>query len=141
MLQVRVELDLVDRRRRLGRLEDPVEVLGQVVGDSDGADQACGFDLFHLGPFGLVIFFLSAEEGSVDQVADICEERLSVSGLTRLNLYPDNDGLPDSQINIINPQFLQTGVQRSRDISNIRQHFGHDVEFLARDFGFLNRYA
>jgi hypothetical protein len=69
MLQVRVEFDLVDRRGRLGRLEDPVEVLGQVVGDSDGAGQARGFDLFHLGPFGLVVFFLVAEERGVDQVA------------------------------------------------------------------------
>lgn len=69
MLEVRVEFDLVDRRWRLSRLEDPVQVFGQVVGDSDGAGQACGFDLLHLSPLGLVVFFLFAEEGCMDQVA------------------------------------------------------------------------
>lgn len=76
MLEVRVEFDLVDRGRRLGRFEDPVEVLGQVVGDTDRAGQAGGFDLFHLGPFGLVVFLFVAEEGGVDQVAYV----LSASG-------------------------------------------------------------
>ena len=87
MLQVRVELDLIDRRRRLGRLEDPVEVLGQIVGDSDGAGQACGFDLFHLGPFGLVVFFLFAEKGGVDEVAGVFRR----SVLARVSQYVDNN--------------------------------------------------
>ena len=63
-----MEFDLVNRGWRGSRFEDPVEVFGQVVGDSDGASEAGGFELFHLLPLGLVLFFLLAEEGGVDQV-------------------------------------------------------------------------
>jgi len=45
-------------------------VLRQVVGDSNGASEAGGFELFHLLPLGLVLFFLLAEERSVDQVPE-----------------------------------------------------------------------
>jgi hypothetical protein len=52
-----------------------------------------------------------------------------------------NSSQKDSQINIINPQFLQAGVQRGGDVGDVRQHFGHDVEFVARDAGFLDSYT
>jgi hypothetical protein len=42
------------------------------------------------------------------------------------------------QINMIDTKLLQARVQRSRDISNIRQNFRHDVEFLAGDAGLLD---
>lgn len=66
VLEVRVEFDLVDGGGRRSCFEEPVEVLGEVVRDADGASEAGGFDLFHLLPFGLVLFFLLAEEGGVD---------------------------------------------------------------------------
>ena len=68
VLEVRVEFDLVDGGGSGGRFEEPVEVLGEVVGHADGASEAGGFELFHLLPLGLVLFFLFAEEGGVDQV-------------------------------------------------------------------------
>ena len=68
VLEVGVEFDLVDGGWRGRRLEDPIEVFGQVVRDADGASEAGGFELFHLLPLGLVFFFLLAEEGGVDQV-------------------------------------------------------------------------
>lgn len=68
VLEVRVEFDLVDGGGSGGRFEEPVEVLGEVVRDADGASEAGGFELFHLLPLGLVLFFLLAEEGGVDQV-------------------------------------------------------------------------
>jgi hypothetical protein len=60
--------------------------------------------------------------------------------------HPDDNNRQTSshknlQINVIHPQLLQAGVQRGGDISNIRQHFGHDVEFVARDAGFFDSYA
>jgi hypothetical protein len=61
------------------------------------------------------------------------------------SLYPDGKWTKqqpkNSQINVINPQFLQAGVQRGGDVGDVRQHLGHDVEFVARDTGFLNGYA
>jgi hypothetical protein len=51
-----------------------------------------------------------------------------------------NSSHKNSQINVINPQLLQASVQRGGDISDIRQHFGHDVELLALDAGFLDSY-
>jgi len=42
------------------------------------------------------------------------------------------------QINILNTELLQARVQRRRDVSDIRQDFRHDVEFLARDAGLLD---
>ena len=45
----------------------------------------------------------------------------------------------DLQINVIYAQFLQTRVQRRREVSDVGQHFGHDVEFLARNPGLLDR--
>ena len=63
-----MEFDLVDGGWRSSCFEDPVEVLGQVVGHADGASEAGGFELFHLLPLGLVLLFLLAEEGGVDQV-------------------------------------------------------------------------
>jgi len=48
---------------------------------------------------------------------------------------------PNSQIDIVNTQLLQAGVQCCRDIGNVRQYFGHDVEFLARLAGLFNSYA
>jgi len=70
VLEVGVEFDLVDGGWRGRRLEDPIEVFGQVVRDADGASEAGGFELFHLLPLGLVLFFLLAEERSVDQVPE-----------------------------------------------------------------------
>jgi hypothetical protein len=39
---------------------------------------------------------------------------------------------------MINTQLLQACVQRRRDISNIRQDFRHDVQFLASHAGLLD---
>lgn len=66
MLEVRVELDLIDRRRVLAVLEDDVEVLREVVADADGFCKAFVFELLHLLPFGLVFFLAIGEEGSVN---------------------------------------------------------------------------
>jgi hypothetical protein len=55
---------------RGGCFEEPVEVFGEVVGDADGAGEACSLQLFHLLPLRLVLFFLFAEEGGVDQVPE-----------------------------------------------------------------------
>lgn len=81
MLKIGVELDLVNRRRRLARLQDEVEVLRQVVADSDGFGKALRFQLFHLPPFLLVLFFALAEEGGVDQIASNRSISLSTSTL------------------------------------------------------------
>lgn len=69
VLQVGVELDLVDGGRDAGGLEEPGELLGQVVRDADRAREAGLFEGLHLRPFGLVRFFAVGEEGGVDEVA------------------------------------------------------------------------
>lgn len=39
---------------------------------------------------------------------------------------------------MVNTELLQARVQRSRDISNVRQHLGHNVKFLAGDARLLD---
>jgi hypothetical protein len=39
---------------------------------------------------------------------------------------------------MVNTKLLQAHVQRSRDVSDVRQDLGHDVELLAGDAGLLN---
>lgn len=58
MLEVRVEFDLIDRGRRLARLHDPIEVLGQVVADAYGLGQALGLHVLHSFPL-LLVFLLA----------------------------------------------------------------------------------
>jgi hypothetical protein len=71
VLQIRMEFNLIDRWRGLRGLEDPVEMLGQVVADANGLRQTLGLQLLHLLPFGLVFFLALAEEWGVDKVAAI----------------------------------------------------------------------
>ena len=81
-----MELDLVYGRWCDGCFEEPVEVLGKVVGDADGASEAGGFELFHLLPLGLVLLFLLTEEGSVDQVP-ARQEQLDLVNHTQNGCY------------------------------------------------------
>ena len=50
LLEERVELDLVDRRQRLGLAGQPLEVLDAEVGDADRAGTALGVDPFEGAP-------------------------------------------------------------------------------------------
>lgn len=70
VLQIRVEFDLVDTRRYRAALENELQVLLAVVAYADGLGQSLRFELFHLLPFRLVVFFLVTEEGSVNQIAN-----------------------------------------------------------------------
>lgn len=62
MLEIRMELDLVDRWRYFARLQDPFEMLWQVIADADRFREALFLELFHLLPFCLMVFLLVAEE-------------------------------------------------------------------------------
>jgi hypothetical protein len=42
------------------------------------------------------------------------------------------------QVNILDAQLLQTRLQRRRDVFDIRQHFRHNVQLVARDAGLLD---
>lgn len=68
VLEVRVEFDLVDGWPGLGGLENPFEVLLEVVADADGPRQALGLHFFHLRPFLLVLGFVVGEERGVDEI-------------------------------------------------------------------------
>jgi hypothetical protein len=79
MLQVRVEFDLVDRRRDPRRLEDDVEVFRVVVAHADGPRQTLRLQLLHLSPAGLVFGFVLCVEGAVDEVAFLFRREVMVS--------------------------------------------------------------
>lgn len=64
-----MELDLVDGRSYLGRLQDGIEMRLQEVADPDALCLATGRHLFHLGPFLLqYCWVLICKERSVDEV-------------------------------------------------------------------------
>lgn len=68
VLQVRVVLDLVDRGRNFGRLQNWIEVFLDVVGHSDRLGTSGRANGFHLGPLRLQHLGVRGEEWRVDQV-------------------------------------------------------------------------
>ena len=66
-----MELDLVDGGRDASSLQNRREVLGEVVGDSDGLCEAGGLDVFHGLPGLLVLLWGIGIERSVDEVSCI----------------------------------------------------------------------
>ena len=83
-LQVRVQLDLVDRGRHLCRLHEGVDVRGQEVADADRGRQAVRLEFLHGCPGGLealgVVAFV-CEEGRVEKVqVDVVELELFERG-------------------------------------------------------------
>lgn len=62
VLKVRMVLYLVDRRGNFGRLENGIEVLLDVVRDTDRLGTSGSLDGFHLSPFSLEDFGIRGEE-------------------------------------------------------------------------------
>ena len=128
MLQVGMELYLVDCRRNVARLEDPLELLWEIVADTDGLCEALALKLFHLLPLLLMVFFLVAEEGSVDEIATPPNQHQLWKILKRDHI----------QVNIVHLKLLQTRLQRRGNIGNVADDLRNQVEFLSRHAGLLD---
>lgn len=129
VLQVRMELDLVDRRRDRSSLENPVQVLGQVVRDPNRLRQALSLELLHLLPLRLMLIFLLSEERRVNQIPTV---KIVSTSPTLTRTTSSGPSQQYSQIHMINPQLLQTRLQRPRNISNLRQHLSNHIKLLPR---------
>lgn len=69
VLKVWVKLDLVESWRHRGCLQNPIEVLVEVVANANRLCKALSLQLLHLLPFLLVVLLLLAEEWCVDEVS------------------------------------------------------------------------
>ncbi|EGX93195.1 DNA double-strand break repair and VJ recombination XRCC4 [Cordyceps militaris CM01] len=106
VLQVRVELNLVDGRHHLGRLEDRLQVLRQEVGHANRPGPARGLDRLHLGPF-------------------LLQRRAGALGEPR--------PVQQIEIDIVDAELLEGRVKvRLRVRLFQRRQLGRNVELLAR---------
>jgi hypothetical protein len=64
-----MKLDLVNRWSDLRSLQNPVEMLRKIVADANRLGKSLFLQLLHLLPFLLVLGFVVAEEGCMNQVA------------------------------------------------------------------------
>lgn len=105
MLQVRVELNLVDSWWNSASLQNPLEMLWKVVRHSNRFGQALVLDLLHLLPLGLMFLLGFAEERRMNEI----------------------------EIHIIHTKFLQAGLESTRDVGDVGDDFGDNVQLLAGD--------
>ena len=68
VLKVGVELNLVDRWRHGTGLQNPINMLREIIAQANGLSKTLGLQFLHLLPLLLMLFFLLAEEGRMDQI-------------------------------------------------------------------------
>lgn len=89
-LQIRMILNLIDRRLNPRRLQSSLQMLNQIVRDTDGLRAAGVLNGLHLGPGALQVLGGLGPEGRMDQVEvhviqlEFCER----GGEGLLNGYP-----------------------------------------------------
>ena len=110
MLQIRVEFDLVYRRWGLASLEDPLEVLLEIVAHANRLDETLSFQLLHLSPSLLVLLLTFAEERRVNQV----------------------------QVDVVHLQLLQACLERTRDVGNAADNLRCDKKLISGDSRLLD---
>ena len=88
VLQVGMELDLVDGRRNRRSLQNPVELLWEIVAHTNGFCEALVLEFFHLLPLALVVFFLVAEERGMDEIP-VGVVRLGIQNLQTRHIQVD----------------------------------------------------
>lgn len=116
VLQVWMELDLIDSGPNFGSLEDRLEVWLEEVADTNTLRLPTRGHLFHLRPFLLELgvgIVTFGEERRMDQI----------------------------EVDIVQPQLLQTRVDGAGDILNVGNHFGGDEELVARHAALLDGIA
>lgn len=109
-----MEFNLIDRRADFGRLQDGIEMWLEEVADPNAFRLATSHNLFHLSPFPLELGIVSfRKEWLMDEI----------------------------QVDMVQSQFFQTGVNGPRDILDVGRHFGGDEEFVTRHAALLDGIA
>lgn len=68
VLEIRMVLDLVNRRHHLGRLKNGLEVFLEEVGNSNGLGPTRSLDGLQISPLLLQILVVIGKERAVDQI-------------------------------------------------------------------------
>lgn len=108
MLEVRMQLDLVNGRTCFGGLQHRLKVPTQKIGDTNRLGLARCRNLLHLSPFLLQFRLVS-----------VGEERL----------------VNEIEVDVVEAEFLQAGIDGARNILDIGGDLGCDEELLSRGFG------
>lgn len=68
VLEIRMVLDLVNRRHYLGRLKNGLEMLLEEIGNSNGLGSTRSLDGLQISPPLLQFFVVVSEERTMDQI-------------------------------------------------------------------------